>query len=179
MDRDISIGAERPEDGPLISNVVLSAYANVVYSDHREHLMVERLRGTDAYIPALSLLAEMRNEAVGHILLTRVHIGSGDLSVPALALAPLSVVPEAQSRGVGKQLVGAAHRRAAELGFRAIVLVGIPSYYPQFGYERLSRYPIILPFDAPDDNCMILPLASDALDGVTGMVHYAEGWLEH
>jgi len=179
MEAEITIRAERAEDGPLIADVVRRAYRDVAYSDHREHLMIERLRGSDAFIPALSLLAETHGEAVGHILLTRAHIGSGQSAMLALALAPLSVVPEAQSRGVGKRLVEAAHRQATALGFGAIVLVGIPSYYPQFGYQRLRRYPITLPFDAPDENCMILPLKAHSLDGVTGMVRYADGWLEH
>jgi predicted N-acetyltransferase YhbS len=179
MEIAISIRAERLDDAPTITNVALRAYANVAYSDHREHLMIKRLRETNAYDPALSLLAEIDGEAAGHILLTKACILGTHSSVVTLALAPLSVVPERQSCGVGKRLVRAAQQRAADLGFGSILLVGIPSYYPQFGYEPLSRYPITLPFDAPDDNCMILPLAPHSLDGVAGRVQYAEGWLDH
>jgi predicted N-acetyltransferase YhbS len=175
----ITIHAERPDEAATIAQVVQSAYAAVAYSDHREHLMIERLRGTGAYIPSLSLLAEIEGEAVGHILLTRAHIRTDRSVVETLALAPLSVVPACQGQGVGKRLVTAAHERAAGLGFGSIVLVGIPGYYPQFGYEPLRRYPITLPFDAPDDNCMILSLVPGALDGVAGVVDYAAGWLDH
>jgi predicted N-acetyltransferase YhbS len=157
----------------------MRAYADVIYSDHREHLMIERLRGTGAWIPPLSLLAEVGGRAVGHILLTRAEICSSGFCVKTLALAPLSVVPDHQSRGVGKRLVESACRRALELGFETIVLIGLPSYYPQFGFEPLKRYPITLPFDAPDNNCMILPLRPGALDGVAGVVRYAKEWLEH
>ena len=179
MEAEIMIRTERPDDAQAICSVARRAYAAVPYSDHREHLMIERLRGTDAYSPALSLLAEVNGEAVGHILLTTAMIVGARSSVPTLALAPLSVVPEHQSCGVGKRLVRAAQQRAADLGFGSILLVGIPSYYPQFGFEPLSRYPITLPFDAPDKNCMILPLSAHALDGVAGRVQYAEGWLDH
>jgi len=179
MEAEIMIKTERPEDAPTITDVVIRAYANVTYSDHREHLMIERLRGTDAYSPALSLLAEIDGEAAGHILLTRAGIVGTHSIAATLALAPLSVVPERRSCGVGKRLVRAALQRAADLGFGSILLVGIPSYYPQFGFEPLSRYPITLPFDAPDDNCMILPLVPNALNGVAGRVQYAEGWLDH
>ncbi len=179
VDPAVRTRGERPDDGPKITDVVLRAYASVPYSDHREHVMIERLRTTDAYIQTLSVLAEIGDEVVGHILLTKAYIRSGDSAVATLALAPLSVTPEFQCRGVGKRLVGAAHRRAAELAFGSILVVGIPSYYPQFGYERLSRYPITLPFDAPDENCMILPLVPRALDGIAGVVHFAEGWLDH
>ena len=179
VDPAVRTRGERPGDGPKIMDVVLRAYASVPYSDRREHLMIERLRATDAYIQTLSVLAEIGDEVVGHVLLTKAYIQSGHSAVATLALAPLSVTPDFQRRGVGKRLIGAAHQRAAELDFGSILVVGIPSYYPQFGYELLSHYPITLPFDAPDENCMILPLAHRALDGVAGVVHYAEGWLEH
>jgi predicted N-acetyltransferase YhbS len=175
----ITIRSERPGDEALISDIVRRAYADVPYSDHREHLMVERLRETDAYVSALSLLATIDTEAAGHILLTRAHIRNEYSALPVLALAPLSVVPEFRSRGVGRRLVRNAHERATELGFAAIILVGIPGYYPQFGYERLSRHPITLPFAAPDANSLILALRPGALDGVSGRVDYAEAWLNH
>ena len=141
--------------------------------------MVEQLRGTSAYIPSLSLLGEIAGEVAGHVLLTRACILGAQSSVETLALAPLSVVPEHQSRGVGKRLVRAAQERATDLGFGSILLVGIPSYYLQFGFKPLSRYPITLPFDAADDERMILPLSQHALDGVVGSVRFAEGWLDH
>lgn len=89
------------------------------------------------------------------------------------------MVPEHQLRGVGKRLVRAAQKRATDLGVNSILLVGIPSYYLHFGFELLSRYPITLPFDTPDDERMILPLAQHALDGIVGRVRFAEGWFDH
>jgi predicted N-acetyltransferase YhbS len=175
----ISIRAERLGDDLTITDVVKRTYATVPYSDHREHVMVERLRGTGAYVPALSLLAEIEGEAVGHLLLTKATISNSQSMVTTLALAPLSVVPGFQRQGVGKRLVRSAHERATALGFETILLVGIPLYYLQFGYERLSRYPIVLPFEASDENCMILKLRDDALDGVAGRVQYADAWLNH
>jgi predicted N-acetyltransferase YhbS len=179
VDAAITIRSETPTDAQTIAELVTRAYADVAYSDHREHLMIERLRGGVDFVPELSLLAEVRGEAVGHILLTKARIGERTAAAATLALAPLSIVPEYRGRGVGKLLVRSAHARAADIGFKTILLVGIPSYYPQFGYRRLSGYPITLPFDAPEENCMILPLAPGALDDVAGRVHYAEGWLDH
>jgi predicted N-acetyltransferase YhbS len=176
---NITIPTELPADAPTIANVVKRAYADVAYSDHREHLMIERLRQTNAFLTALSLLAEIDDEPVGHVLLTKARIRDRDATVETLALAPLSVVPERQGRGVGRSLIKAAHQQAAALGFKSIVLVGIPGYYSRFGYEPLDRYPITLPFSAPADNCMILPLSSQMLKGVSGIVEYPSAWLEH
>jgi predicted N-acetyltransferase YhbS len=175
----ITVRPERHGDAADIAKLVISAYEDVPYSDHREHLMIERLRESDAYIPELSLVAEAGTQAAGHIMLTRARIGEGVAAATTLALAPLSVDPGHQRKGVGKLLVRAAHARAADLGFESILLVGVPGYYRQFGYQRLSSYPILLPFDAPVENCMILPLTPHALDRLAGRVHYADAWLNH
>lgn len=171
------IRSERPGDETAIASVVRKAYAKVSYSDHREHLMVDRLRQTEAFFPALSLLAEVDGKPVGHILLTKAHIRSENALVETLALAPLSVVPGQQGRGIGRTLVEHAHRQAAVLGFGSIVLVGIPAYYRRFGYRRLRNHPIALPFSAPEESCMILSLHEQALERVSGVVEYAPGWL--
>jgi predicted N-acetyltransferase YhbS len=125
------------------------------------------------------VLAERDGEPIGHVLLTKACIRGRDATVETLALAPLSVVPEHQRRGVGRTLTQAAHKQAAALGFESIVLVGIPGYYPRFGYEPLHHYPITLPFSAPTANCMILRLMPQALTAVSGVVEYAHGWLDH
>ena len=81
-------------DADRVSDVVRRAYECVPFSNHREHLMVARLRSSHACVPQLSLVAETADELVGHILLTRITICDGDHATPSLALAPLSVVPE-------------------------------------------------------------------------------------
>lgn len=132
---NIVIRTELRIDAPIIADVVRRAYADVGYSDHREYLMIERLRESDGYLTALSLVAEVDDAPVGHVLLAKAHIRDRDASVETLALAPLSVVPESQGRGIGRSLIEAAHQQAVALGFGSIVLVRIPSYFPRFGYE--------------------------------------------
>jgi predicted N-acetyltransferase YhbS len=173
------IRSERDDDRGKITGVVTQAYAVVLWSDHREHLMIDRLRETEGFVPALSLVAEVNGDAVGHLLLTRAWIGTGTSATTTLALAPLSVMPDRQSQGIGKGLVREAHRRALALSFRSVLCVGNPSYYPRSGYQPLANYPITLPFEAPMENQMILPLAQGALHCVEGMVRYAVGWLDH
>ena len=55
-------------------------------------------------------------------------------------------------------LVREGHRRAAELGYGAAVVLGHEGYYPRFGYRRASLYGIRFPFDAPDECCMAAEL---------------------
>lgn len=91
------IRQEKEEDFSRVRDVVKRAFENVKESDHTEHLLVERLRKSEAYIPDLSLVAEMKGEKiVGHILLSKVEVVSEKGFVTVLGVAPLSVLPEFQ-----------------------------------------------------------------------------------
>ena len=174
----ITIRQEEANDAETISALVTRAYQAVPYSDHREHFMVERLRMSNAFVPELSLLAEIDDEPVGHILLTKVAVRNERFSTASLSLAPLSVVPSHQRVGVGNALVLEAHQRAAQLGFRSVMLIGIPNYYERFGYQPMSRYPITVPFEVPERNCMVLALVPNGLGGVSGTVIYPPEWMK-
>ncbi len=174
-----TIRQEETADAKTISALIIRAYQAVPYSDHHEHFMVERLRMSDAFVPELSLIAETDDEPVGHILLTRVVVCNERFSTASLSLAPLSVVPSHQRIGVGNALVREAHWRAAQLGFRSVILIGVPDYYERFGYQPMSRYPITVPFEVPERNCMVLELVPNGLTGVSGTVIYPPEWMTH
>ncbi|MEL6925065.1 MAG: N-acetyltransferase, partial [Bacteroidota bacterium] len=135
-------------------------------------------RRSDAFVPELSLVAVLDDRIVGHILLTKVRIKNEVESFEALTLAPVSVWPEHQRKGIGGQLIEAAHRRAAALGYKSVVLLGHADYYPRFGYEPCSKYGVRLPFDAADENCMIVGLSANALEPLSGLVEYPKAFFE-
>ena len=143
MRNDLSIREEKSKDFPFIRSLTEQAFLNVPESDHTEHLLVERLRQSEAYIPELSLVAETNTgKIVGHILLSKVGIVSENGTTTVLSVAPLSVLPEFQRQGIGGMLLREAHRRAALLGYKAVLLLGHKDYYPRFGYRRASSYGI-------------------------------------
>ncbi|MGI4789149.1 MAG: GNAT family N-acetyltransferase [Janthinobacterium lividum] len=174
----ISMRQETPSDYAAVAEAIKSAYEDVGYSNHREQFMVERLRNSDAYIPELSLVAESDQEIVGHLLLTKIFIRNQEKSIASLALAPLSVVPEFQGKGVGSQLVIEGHRIAKALGYQSVVLLGHADYYPRFGYEPMKKYGLELPFAVREENCMVISLTENGLSGVTGRVVYPPEFLE-
>ena len=172
---NICIRQESPADYPAVSSLIQEAYRQVDYSDKKEQLMVDRLRKSSAFIPQLSLVAQTdTDELVGHILLTSLHIQHGHQRFPGLALAPLSIPPAFQHQGIGSQLIRKSHAIAKALDYRFSVVLGHASYYPKFGYERLSKYPIELPIRVADANQMIIALAEEGLAGVTGTIVYAD-----
>lgn len=102
----IEIRTARNEDYKEIQHVVQRAFENEEMSDHNEHHLVIKIKDSDAYIPELSLVAiEEFGKIVGHIMLSKITINNDEEHIESLALAPVSVLPEFQNRGIGSILI--------------------------------------------------------------------------
>jgi predicted N-acetyltransferase YhbS len=174
----LKLRQESSEDFEKVFRIIESAFKNEAYSDNKEQFLVKKLRSSDAFIPELSIVAEDDGKIVGHILLTKIKIKNDQRAFESLALAPVSVMPIYQKKGIGGQLIKEAHKIAKVLGYKSIVLLGHETYYPKFGYELARNYDIKIPFDAADENCMVIELVKDGLKGVNGVVEYAEEFFE-
>ena len=161
------IRPEREEDYPRITEINDRAFGQP-----GEGKLIERLRLTENFIPELSLVAEQEGALAGHILFSRIVIVSGSAREPSIALAPMSVRPEWQKKGIGSQLVRDGLRRAKELGHGSVIVLGHPEYYPRFGFQPASRWDIRSPFEAPDAAFLALELDPGALAGKSGVVEY-------
>src|SRR5690606_35237497 len=174
----VTIRQEKPEDFKIVFNLIEKAFESIQFSDHKEQCLVELLRKSKAFIPELSMVAEIENNIVGHILLTKLKIKNGQDEFNSLALAPVSVLPEYQGKGIGGMLIIEAHKKAIELGYQSIVLLGHEKYYPKFGYRQADSFGIDLPFDVPKENCMAIELTENGLNGVSGIVEYPKEFNE-
>lgn len=57
------IRTEEPGDFDIVRELVRLSFKDMEESDHTEHLLVDRIRRSDAYIPALSLVAPLFKKA--------------------------------------------------------------------------------------------------------------------
>jgi len=176
----IQLRKERVADQNAISEVIIAAYKNIAYSNHREQIMVERLRNSNAFIPELSIVAEDEHHHIaGHILLTKMHFIKEDKFYEGLALAPLSIRPEFQNKGIGKRLILESHHVAKTLGFKFIAVLGHATYYPKFGYEMTSKYNIKVPFEISAANSMIIFLSEgDRSEVIGSSIKYSDEFFE-
>ena len=175
---ELTIRKENAKDFDAVFNLIEKAFESEQMSDHKEQFLVGRLRKSDSFIPELSMVAEFENKIVGHIMLTKLKIKNEQNEFDSLALAPVSVIPEYQGKGIGGILIKEAHKRAKELGHQSIVLLGHEKYYPKFGYKQADNFGIELPFDVPKENCMAIELTENGLDGVSGIVDYPKEFNE-
>ncbi|WP_281234667.1 GNAT family N-acetyltransferase [Flavobacterium gelatinilyticum] len=171
---EVIIRQEQKDDFESVFQLIEKAFEKEEYSDHKEQFLVERLRKSEIFIPELSLVAEIDGKIAGHILFTKLEIVNELDTFECLALAPVSVLPEFQGKGVGAKLILEGHNVAEKLGYKSVVLLGHENYYPKFGYERCSKYNIKMPFDVPAENCMVIPLTKDGLKKVYGNVVYPD-----
>lgn len=163
------IRKEKLEDYNIIYSVVKEAFKSAEYTDGNEQDLVNKLRKSEAYIPELSLVAEIDKKIVGHIMFTKVKINTHI----ALALAPLSVLPQYQKQGIGKALINEGHKIAKELGYEYSIVLGSEKYYPKMGYVTADTFKITAPFDVPKENFMAYKLNEKATN-ISGIVTYAK-----
>lgn len=174
---DIIIRPELNTEYNKTEEIIQKAFLNEEYSDQKEHLLVNRIRKSDTFIPELSLVALNQGEdVIGHILLSKIKIIDGNNEVDSLALAPVSVTPEYQKKGIGSQLIQAALKNAKDLGYRSVIVLGHKDYYPKFGFKPASLWNIQAPFEVPDEVFMALELTPNSLEKVQGVVHYSKAF---
>lgn len=145
---------------------------NLAFGLSSEGLLVENLRLNTDFIKDLSLVAEFENKVIGHILFFPIKIVEGETKHSSLALAPMSVLPEFQNKGVGSKLVTEGLKIAKDLGHPSVIVLGHKNYYPKFGFEPASKWGIKSPFDIPDDVFMAFKLKEEGLKNISGVVKY-------
>lgn len=177
---NLIIREERVEDYQITEEVIEKVFKGMELSDQTEHELVARLRKTDAFMPELSLVAldEEKNELIGHILLSKVKIQGDNASTDSLALAPVSVLPAWQNKGIGKALIEKALAKARSLGHQSVIVLGHPAYYAKYGFEKASLWRITAPFEVPDEAFMALQLKEGTLEKVSGVVEYSSAFIE-
>lgn len=152
---------ETPDDDPFVDALAADAFG-----PGRFARAAERVRERAAHERALSFVAILDGDVVGAVRQTRIMIGLR----PALMLGPLAVRPAQAGKGIGRRLMALAAEAARGAGESLIILVGDLSYYGPLGYEALPTGSVILPGPVDQTRILGLPLAADALRGVSGIV---------
>ena len=157
------IRREDPRDVPAIRSINEDAFGRP-----DEAGLIERLRSEGAVLD--SLIAEVQDRAVGHILFSRMWIDTTAGAVPAVALAPMAVLAEYQRRGIGQQLVHHGVDLLRGQREQIVIVLGHPDYYPRFGFSVERARCLESPF--PPEAFMAMELVPGALAGIQGKVRY-------
>ncbi|MGB8701228.1 MAG: N-acetyltransferase [Thermosynechococcaceae cyanobacterium] len=161
----MEVRAEKPEDIEMIRRVNVAAFGRESEAD-----LVDRLRGVAS---TLSFVAVESEQIIGYIFFSPVEIeGECADNLWVLGLAPVAVLPNYQRQGIGSLLIQHGLKECAQLGFKAVVVLGSPKYYPRFGFMPAKMKRLGCEYPEADEAFMVLELESSALEGCVGMVKY-------
>ena len=160
------IRREKKEDFKSIYEINYQAF-----KQKNESELIERIRGSKNFVPELSLIAETNGRIVGHILLSKIKI-KGEKEYESLILAPMAVLSELQKQGIGEKLITEGLKKARELGFSSVIVLGHKDYYPKFGFEKASKWNIKCSLEVPDEAFMAIELNIGALTEKSGIVEF-------
>lgn len=144
---DIFIRKEEIKDYEIVEAVTREAFFNESHIVNKgfpcsEPFFTHKLREKDGILD-LSLLAEVDNIVVGHIIYSHSYILTSDNEkVDTITFGPVSVKKTYQNKGIGKELINYSMNKALELGYKAIIIYGHPEYYHRFGFVPASNYNI-------------------------------------
>ena len=155
---------ETPEDSAEVEYLY-----DLAFAPGRTALSSYRLRDGVDPVPGLSLLARDEYDAIGGaIRYWPVRIGQP--GTPALLLGPVAVHPTRQGEGLGALLMSESLRRAIELGWTRVILVGDEPYYGRFGFSREAARSLDYPPPTNPDRLLAQALEQGAFEGVSGAV---------
>lgn len=155
---DWIVRPETPADVGAIGEVTAAAFATLAVSQHTEQHVVRALREAGAL--AVSLVAEVGGQVVGHVAFSPVRIGDG--TAGWYGLGPVSVLPEHQRRGIGRALIERGLALVRERGGQGCALVGDPGYYVRFGFRSV---PGLVHAGVPPEVFLVLPFTDDVPQG--------------
>ena len=150
----INIRCETLSDYTLIAEV-----NTLAFGQENEARLVEEIRRSDRYIPGLSIVAEIENVVVGHILFSYIDL-VGEETLQVLGLAPLAVHPQFQRRGIGSTLIKVGLEIAEAKKEAIVIVLGHPEFYTRFDFQPSVVYGIESPFPVPEEFFMVKPLQS-------------------
>lgn len=152
---------EDPGQRAAVREIVEAAFARTAEAD-----LVEQLHA-DGDV-AISLVAKEEDEIIGHVVFSRMKA-----PFRAIGLAPISVAPSEQGRGIGSLLIEAGLTRAATDGWDAVFVLGDPAFYGRFGFEAGLASGFTSPYAGP--YFMVKPLGGP-LSALSGDVDYAHAF---
>jgi putative acetyltransferase len=163
----VLIRPEQDGDEPAVAAVNRAAFPT-----DEEARLVDLIRREELMIASLVAVDE-DGLVVGHALFSPVTVVTAAKEMVVASLAPMAVLPTRQRGGIGSMLVQQGLKACEEKGYKAVIVVGHPTYYPRFGFSDRVVRGLENPF-ATGKAFMGLELVDGTLEGCIGRVVYPD-----
>lgn len=162
----LNIRNERESDYKIVEDITRKAFYNVYVPGCMEHYLVHIMRGHEDFIPELDFVIELDGQIVGNIMYTKSKLtDEGGTEKEIVTFGPVSILPKYQRKGYGKMLIEHSLKRAAELGYEAVVIMGSPANYVGSGFQCCRKYNVCVEKDKYPAAMLVKELKPGTLDG--------------
>ncbi len=162
----LNIRNERETDYKIVEDITRKAFYNVYVPGCMEHYLVHIIREHEDFIPELDFVIEVDGQIVGNIMYTKAKLtDEGGTEKEIVTFGPVSILPKYQRKGYGKMLIEHSLKRAAELGYEAVVIMGSPANYVGSGFQCCRKYNVCVEKDKYPAAMLVKELKAGALDG--------------
>ena len=162
----LNIRNERESDYKNVEDITRKAFYNVYVPGCMEHYLVHIMRGHEDFIPELDFVIEVDGQIVGNIMYTKSKLtDEGGTEKEIVTFGPVSILPKYQRKGYGKMLIEHSLKRAAELGYEAVVIMGSPANYVGSGFQCCRKYNVCVEKGKYPAAMLVKELKPGALDG--------------
>lgn len=150
------IRPEQSADIPQIRKIVQEAFQRP-----DEAILVDRIRSDGDSV--ISAVAVDDDTVVGHIMFSKMNA-----PFRALGLAPITVTPAQQGKGIGTALIRWGLDQAKRDSWQGVFILGDPQYYQRFGFDASLANAFASPYDGPH----LMAVALSPLPVLTGKIDY-------
>jgi putative acetyltransferase len=165
---ELIIRHETEDDYFECEEIIRLAFWNLYRPGCYEHYQLHELRDDPSYLEGLSFIAEKNGYIEGGIYCEKATIATEVNADDVLTFYPFGVDPSFQKEGVGTLLVEKVIEEAKAQGYKAIVVIGLPDYFPRFGFKAASLYGITMPDKSVNPALQILELEKGFLPDFRG-----------
>lgn len=177
---DYIIRLETKEDYRENENLVRESFWNVYRPGCSEHYVLHVLRDDPLFVKELNFVMVKYNRIIGQNMFMKTVIEADDGRViPVLTMGPICIAPDLKRKGYGKALLDYSLKKAAEMGFGAVLFEGNIAFYGKSGFDYADRFGIRyhdLPEDADASFFLCKELIPGYLDNVTGVYQTPKGY---
>jgi len=174
------IRLETAEDYRKVENLIRESFWNVYRPGCSEHYVIHVLREDPAFVKELDFVMEQNGILIGQNMFMRTVINADDgRDIPVLTIGPICITPNLKRKGYGLKLLDYSLKKAAELGYGAVLFEGDIGFYGKCGFNYASTFSIRyhdLPEGEDASFFLCKELIPGYLDGITGVYQTPKGY---
>ena len=177
---DYVIRLEEKKDYREVENLVRESFWNVYKPGCAEHYVIHVLRDDPAFVPELDFVMEQGGKLIGQNMFMKTIIEADDgRTIDVLTMGPIGITPELKRKGYGKAILDYSLKKAAKMGFGAVLFEGNINFYSKCGFTFAREFGIRyhdLPEGEDDSFFLCKELIPGYLDGITGVYQTPKGY---